>query len=503
MSNRVAMRENIGKYRLESVLGKGAMGVVYRAFDPLIERTVALKTIRKDAAEDVQHQEMIDRFRKEAQAAGRLMHPNIVAIHEYGEDDEVAFIAMEFIEGTPLSALLGEQPAAMASTLGWMRDLLDALAYSHEQGVVHRDIKPANLLVTRDGRIKISDFGIARIESSTLTQTGAMLGTPSYMSPEQFRCEAVDGRSDLFSAGIVLYQLLTGKRPFSGSASTVMQQILNHTPPQPSMFNAALPAGFDSIVMRALAKQPAERFSSARAFLQALLATQQGQAIADADSDATILATPAAAQLFTATLGGPADQSSAATGTADLAPWKRTVFPSLELILAQQIGPMARLLLKKIGAMADDFDALCQQLLPHIPSPAGRARFEEQLADIRLLLAPPPAPEPVPDSAVKEATLALPVADVTALTAAEAGATLRMPPAPLLAPRLTPEFSAAIVPRLAAWIGPIASIVAKRAARECGEDGDLDAFLQLLALHIDSDAERQRFIGEARSVAAS
>ncbi|HWW69906.1 MAG TPA: serine/threonine-protein kinase, partial [Duganella sp.] len=296
MTDTADLPQRIGKYRLDGLLGKGAMGVVYRAFDPLVDRTVALKTVRRDPADEAQAREMIERFRKEAQAAGRLMHPNIVAVHEYGESDDIAYIAMEFVDGTPLSTLIGERPCALSQALAWFGDLLAALDYSHRHGVVHRDIKPANLLVTRDGRIKISDFGIARVESSTLTQTGAMLGTPSYMSPEQFRGEAIDGRSDLFSAGVVLYQLLTSQRPFSGSAATVMQQVLNHTPTQPSQLNAALPAGFDAVVMRALAKEPRERHASARAFQQALDAVSRDGAFSapsmQEDSDATILATP-------------------------------------------------------------------------------------------------------------------------------------------------------------------------------------------------------------------
>jgi serine/threonine protein kinase len=401
------MPSHIGKYRLDGLLGKGAMGVVYRALDPLIERTVALKTVRRDLGDDEQAREMIERFRKEAQAAGRLMHPNIVAVHEYGESDDVAYIAMEFVDGTPLSALIGDRPCALAQALDWFSDLLAALDYSHQRGVVHRDIKPANLLVTRDGRIKISDFGIARIESSTLTQTGAMLGTPSYMSPEQFRGEAIDGRSDLFSAGIVLYQLLTGQRPFSGSAATVMQQVLNHTPSQPSQLNAALPPGFDTVVMQALAKDPRQRHATARAFQQALNAVLRdgGNGVSspaperpahEADSDATILAAPASLQALTSQPGwadrsayppgtgaGTGNGTGTGTGaTANQPAWLQAMLPSLETLLTRQIGPMAKLLLRKVAASSPDFDNLGRQLLEHIPSPSAKLVFQEQMAAI-------------------------------------------------------------------------------------------------------------------------
>jgi serine/threonine-protein kinase len=494
MTDAADIPRRIGKYRLDGLLGKGAMGVVYRALDPLIERTVALKTVRRDLGDEEQAREMIERFRKEAQAAGRLMHPNIVAVHEYGESDEVAYIAMEFVDGTPLSALIGERPCPLPQALEWFSDLLAALDYSHQHGVVHRDIKPANLLVTRDGRIKISDFGIARIESSTLTQTGAMLGTPSYMSPEQFRGEAIDGRSDLFSAGVVLYQLLTGQRPFSGSAATVMQQVLNHTPTQPSRLNAALPPGFDTVIMRALAKDPRQRHDTARAFQQALNAVPRDAAAPPAqeqDSDATILAAPASLQTLSSQPGW-ADRSArhstgtGATATANQPAWQQAILPSLETLLTRQIGPMAKLLLRKIAATSPDFDSLGRQLLEHIPSPSAKALFQQQMAALgaehlaaagagmdsqaSTAATPPPATPPTPAS--------------TAVPAAP-------PPPP------TPEFAAAVTPMLAAAIGPIAAIVVKRALRLAPNRDD---FITELATHIDAAAARQRFLEQTRQL---
>jgi serine/threonine protein kinase len=267
------MIEQLGKYRIDSILGKGAMGVVYKAFDPGIERVVALKTIRKEMFSEKEQADLIERFKNEAQAAGRLNHPNIVTVYDYGEDAESAYIAMEFVDGVGLDTLLApERPTELPRVLAWMGDLLGGLAYAHSRGVVHRDVKPANLLVTRAGQLKIGDFGIARIESSTLTQAGSMVGTPSYMSPEQYRGDAIDGRADVFSAGIVLYQLLTGARPFSGSASVVMQQILNEDPAPPSRALAALGTRFDALLARAMAKPPDARYPSARAFHEALLA---------------------------------------------------------------------------------------------------------------------------------------------------------------------------------------------------------------------------------------
>jgi len=473
----------IGRYRIDGLLGQGAMGVVYRALDTLIERTVALKTVRRDGIETGQESEMVERFRKEAQAAGRLMHPNIVAIHDYGETDELAWIAMEFVDGTPLSNLIGERPVALAQALDWFRDLLAALDYAHANGVIHRDVKPANLLVTRAGRVKISDFGIARIESSTLTQTGAMLGTPSFMSPEQFRGESVDARSDLFSAGIVLYQLLSGQRPFTGSAATVMQQVLNHAPPPPSRFNASLPPGLDAVVMRALAKDAAQRHASARAFQQALdaaLQADEGTILrpvpADADADATILATPALLQAPAArpaTMGGGAGSGA----TASLPAWLQVAGPALEEALARQIGPMARLLLRKLALAAPDYEALARALPEHIPSPQARTLFERQLAQIRIDYFPAPRTGQAPQE--------------------RSASRSRPPPAPAPVPEpdvATPELAARLAPLLAVAIGPIAAIVVKRALRApCGRA----AFLDRLAGHIEADAARARFLEQA------
>lgn len=502
MTDTAGLPQRIGKYRLDGLLGKGAMGVVYRAFDPMIDRTVALKTVRRDPADEAQAREMIERFRKEAQAAGRLMHPNIVAVHEYGESDEIAYIAMEFVDGTPLSTLIGERPCPLPQALAWFGDLLAALDYSHRHGVVHRDIKPANLLVTRDGHIKISDFGIARIESSTLTQTGAMLGTPSYMSPEQFRGEAIDGRSDLFSAGVVLYQLLTGQRPFSGSAATVMQQVLNHTPTQPSHVNAALPAGFDAVVLQALAKEPRDRHASARAFQQALDAVSRDDAFslpqtredAQEDSDATILATPSSLQALTSQPGW-ADRSARnstgtgaiATATANQPGWLQPLLPSLETLLTRQIGPMAKLLLRKIGPVSPDFESLGRQLLEHIPSPSAKEQFQQQMAAIGADYLPATG---AGTEGQASATVAGTLPPSTPSTLAGAAAAEAPPP-------LTPEFATAVTPVLAIFIGPIAAIVVKRALRTAADRHD---FIAQLASQIDADAARQRFVEQARQL---
>ena len=281
----------LGKYTIRRELGKGAMGVVYEGFDPSIERIVALKTVRADQLGGEDAPEILTRFRREAQAAGRLTHPNVVAVYELGEDAGTTFIAMEFVKGRSLKEYLEQHTRFTTPQLARiMTELLAALDYSHRNGVVHRDIKPANVMILEDGTVKVADFGIARIEQSNLTQTGMILGTPSYMSPEQFMGQTVDGRSDLFSAGVILYELLTGEKPFSGSATTIMHKVLQQEPLPPSSLNVQVPRPFDGVVKRALAKRPDERFQTAREFADAIKAAVEGRE-APAASDATMVGT--------------------------------------------------------------------------------------------------------------------------------------------------------------------------------------------------------------------
>ena len=261
----------LGKFEIRRELGKGAMGVVYEGHDPMIDRTVALKTIRAENLEGADAAEQLARFRREAQAAGRLTHPNIVAIYDFGEDAGTYFIAMEYVKGRELQSFLdANERFAMPEVVRIMGQLLDALDYSHRQGVVHRDIKPSNVIILGDGTAKVADFGIARLESSNLTQAGTVMGTPSYMSPEQFMGQTVDGRSDLFSAGVILYQLLTGERPFTGSLTTIMHKVLKEEPLPPSTLNVQVPRAFDAVIRKALAKRPDERYQTAREFLDAI-----------------------------------------------------------------------------------------------------------------------------------------------------------------------------------------------------------------------------------------
>src|SRR5215472_11715844 len=266
----------LGRYEVLSELGKGAMGVVYLAKDPVIGRMVAIKTIRASTMgdDDAESREFRERFIREAQTAGILSHPNIVTIHDIGEDPETqtSFIAMEYIEGKNLKTLLGERAHFSHDQIAdVIAQVAEAIDYAHRKGIIHRDIKPANIIITTDEKVKITDFGIAKVASSNLTTTGQFLGTPNYMSPEQVSGAPVDGRSDIFSLGVVLYELLTRKKPFSGDNLTAISYKIVHedfTPP--AELSSEVPPEFNPIVARAMAKDPWNRYQRGKDFALAL-----------------------------------------------------------------------------------------------------------------------------------------------------------------------------------------------------------------------------------------
>ncbi len=265
--------KKIGRYEILGELGKGAMGVVYKGRDPIIGRLVAIKTIRFDRLYEAEEIEGLkERFFIEAQAAGKLIHPHIVTIFDVGEDRGLSFMAMEFVEGEPLSKFTSkERLLPLAKVTKLIIESAEALNFAHSQGIVHRDIKPANIMLTPQGQAKVMDFGIAKLPSSTLTQTGSILGTPAYMSPEQISGRELDGRSDLFSLACVFYELLTGSRPFKGeNLSALSYQITQGTPALPSELNPQIPPLIDVFILKALAKSPQQRFQSGQEMASAL-----------------------------------------------------------------------------------------------------------------------------------------------------------------------------------------------------------------------------------------
>ena len=260
----------IGKYEIHGELGTGGMGVVLRGWDPAIARGVAIKSINKALHKTDELAGVLSRFRQEAKAVGRLVHPGIVQIYDYIEDDQGAYIVMELVNGKTLAHHIAEGDRYDIHEVGQIiTQLLDGIGYAHRQGVVHRDIKPSNILINKDGRIKINDFGIAHVESSTLTQAGDMLGTPDYMSPEQFMGVGIDGQTDLFAIGVIAYELLTGKRPFTGNMATVMHQVMTIEPAHASELNTQLSTDMDAVLRKAMAKKKVDRYQTAREFSDA------------------------------------------------------------------------------------------------------------------------------------------------------------------------------------------------------------------------------------------
>jgi eukaryotic-like serine/threonine-protein kinase len=262
----------LGRYVIQSELGRGAMGVVYKATDSVLERPVAVKTVNitleREYADKYEK-----RFYQEAKAAGSLNHPNIVTIHDVGKSGDVVFMAMEYIEGVELRTLIGEgRPLRLAQALSIAAQVAEGLAFAHQRGVVHRDIKPANIMVVANGPVKITDFGIARMRGTgDLTQTGMLLGSPKYMSPEQVIGKRADQRSDIFSLGVILYEMLCGSAPFNGeNVTALMYQIVNFVPPAPSTLNDQVPEFLDLIVAKMLAKPLEERYQDAGAVAQDL-----------------------------------------------------------------------------------------------------------------------------------------------------------------------------------------------------------------------------------------
>lgn len=270
----------VGKYDLRAVLARTPLSTVYDAWDSDIARRVAVKLMPLSALDDSEAGEAFARFKRGAQAAGQLNHPNIVAVYDYGETEDYAYLVMEFVNGPTLKTLFDEnQRFALADICRIIGSILEALQYSHDRGVVHRDVKPANIMFTKENQVKITDFGIARLEDSELTQAGMVIGTPAYMSPEQFLGEKIDLRTDVYSTGVVLYHVLTGERPYEGNLATIMHKVLYGEPLRPSRVSTLVTPALDAVVTRAMARNREDRFQSAAEFNAALQAARKPAAI--------------------------------------------------------------------------------------------------------------------------------------------------------------------------------------------------------------------------------
>jgi len=477
--------EKLGKYPITGVLGEGAMGVVYRGFDPIIQRPVAIKTIHKQmTGDDPSGTSAAARFRNEAQAVGRLLHPGIVAIYEYGEDADTAFIAMELVQGRTLSQVLEANPKLPEpDVLRIMDQLLASLDVAHHHGVWHRDIKPANILITSTGQLKITDFGIARIESVALTQVTSTIGTPGYMAPQQYRGEAVDHRVDLFSAGVLLYRMLTGEQPFRGSVESVMYQILHRNPTPPSQVPGALrPLFYDAIVAKALAKDKLARFESAAHFRATL--EKRVQAIPAAEAQTTVIVVhshpPAPAEMAnrpSATSDMPTTPVAALQSVTVPPGWNAAELTSVEHALASFLGPVAKVLVRMAAKNVGDLSGLTTALTSHLTEDADRQRF---IAMVRQ-----------PGTGRTQTSV-----PGTARTGPTRAPTTAAPsPAGTDGRRLSADDVAHGLKVLTSHIGPIAAIVVKKVSAKAPTQ---EEFFQMLAEHATEGADRDQLFKALR-----
>ncbi len=467
--------ERLGKYPITGVLGKGAMGVVYKGFDPVINRSVAIKTIHKALiGQDLSGSSTTARFKNEARAVGRMAHPNIVAIYEYGEDDNTAYIAMEYVEGRTLSQILGGTPRPPeCDILTLMDQLLAALDCAHKHGVWHRDIKPANLIVTNAGQLKVTDFGIARIESVVLTQITSTIGTPGYMAPEQYIGEGVDHRIDIFAAGALLYGMLVGHPPFQGSAETVMYKVVNDHPVLPSKVpEAGRPEFYDAIVAKALAKKPEQRYASVAEF-RAALAKRDLSAEPDTGETTIIVghhhsAPVAGIGVLEPPSGVPRSASTTLPG------WDPVTLHQVELALASFVGPMAKVMVRQAAKTHIDIAGLKASLCEHLPSDQERQRFLAKFGAATAgthisggskVTGPVPPTQPL----------------------SHAGSAVGAP--------VSTEVLTAAARVLSSHIGPIASIVVKKAAAKARSQEQLYV---MLGEQVGEGAERDKLLTALR-----
>jgi serine/threonine-protein kinase len=415
--------QRIGRYDVTAELGRGATSIVYKGIDPVDGRAVAIKTLQRSGADvDGDAGEILQRFRDESRAIGHLNHPGIVAVDEFGEDGLRSWIAMPFVEGRTLDDLLQDTPLpGQARALAILDELLDALACVHREGLCHRDVKPANILLTPDGRVRLTDFGVAGLRDLGLTRVAATVAAPAFMAPEQFTGGAVDHRADLFACGVLLYLLLSGRRPFSGAPAAVMHQILHEQPPALSEASGgAVDSTIDDVVARALAKRAQDRFASADDMRDALRAA----ALPSADGPlATVVAT------MVGTLVQDADGV-----LGHLSPDQRAAF---ERARSHRLDPMAGVVLRDMPAQAQRVDAFAL----YVPD-AGSCHA---IADI-------PHREQADDT--------------SAAVAATGGQAL------------PPEACAAAQHLLARRVGPVASVLVRRAADTSG--GSHPAFIATL-----------------------
>jgi serine/threonine protein kinase len=455
------MKTTIGRYHVERLVGTGAMGEVYRAHDPMIDRLVAIKVLRPELIAGNGSEQWLQRFRREARAAGRRSHPNIVAIWDFGDDNGTPFLAMEFVDGRSLDHLIKSSgPLEPRRSVAIIAQVLSALGFAHENGIVHRDVKPSNIMVLPNGDVKVADFGIARIDTSEFTIVGDLLGTPAYMAPEQLSGATVDHRADLFAAGVILFEMLTGVKPFRGKSITEIMRLMETRGPEDiSALNPAVPDSLKRAITKSVAFDPSQRYRDAAQFSAAIseaVPARSGDAPAEdnapeapAFETGSVLATPAAQK-------PPADVS--------LHP---ELIREIERDLATFIGPMASIALKRAARQTNEILALYELLAAQVGSPRDRDEFlarGRQRAALGLGGRRFAAPKPETANG-------------------------KRPEYPNVLPSLAKIVS--IESDLTRYIGPIAKILIKR---ELEKFQTLAKFCLELSAHIPNERDRKAFL---------
>jgi eukaryotic-like serine/threonine-protein kinase len=451
----VIQPDYIDRYKLIRVIGSGAMGVVYLAHDEGIDRYVAIKTIHNHLLHGEDGADWMARFRREVRAAGRCLHPNIVTIFEYGTHNSLPYIVMEYVQGRTLRDHLKEQrPMLLGNALTIIIQVLQGLSFAHVNGVVHRDIKPGNIMLLSDGHVKVTDFGIARIEAvHNMTQVGMALGTPSYMSPEQYDGDEVDLRSDLFSVGVVLFEILTGVRPFSRGETGVF---LNDLPRRATQLNPHLPVELDAVFDTALARMPNKRFQNARLFIAALENLQSLNTRFDNPGFASARMPP-----------NPAAQTQAGTTLH----WNPALLEQAAKRLVVYLGPVAKVLVHKAALQANSPAELIQQLMLAIPKEADRLMFQRQMQiekhDILSNVASPVNSRSLSASSNSNSQMSGSLGS------------------------FNQSLLETVRQDLAVYLGPIAKVLVKQAAVNAQTEWDL---YEQLAKHIPTALEREAFL---------
>jgi serine/threonine protein kinase len=461
----------IGRYVVESLVGAGGMGQIYKAHDPDIRRTVAIKLISTRLMSSVDRSEYIRRFRREAEAAARCAHPNIVSIYDYATHEGQPFLAMEFVHGMSIRQMIEEKAMAVPDAIHVMLQVLDALTSAHEQGIIHQDIKPANILLTPQMRAKVTDFGISRFANADTTSISSSMGTPSYMAPEQCSGGAVDHRADLFAAGATLFEMVAGERAFGGrSSAEVAHHIMyDRLPLLPAAVRGAAPR-LQFVLERAMGKHPDDRFFSGHEMVEALrqilgtLVTEAQDKMPrpSAGMTATVVTPPATpAGQSAPPSGAPSAVPRVPSPTSGRAQGRPPIDASTLLMLEQKLivylGPIARVMVRSAAGRAPGLETLCTELVAAVPEGNERESFRREVAS--LLRSRPLAMDDEPSHGS-------------------------------IGSFHEPELERA-QRALAQYVGPIARVLVRRAARETSS---IDGLWQTLSMHIELPVERTAFL---------